>query len=135
MSKGADAPDLIARRYLAAFDTADPEVIAALVSDDFANVHTSALGSGSTGRDAYRARLPGFLSSFPDLHYEVERTVTEGSTVCAPYRLRATVEGRAIDLPGLMLLETDGGLIARRVDYWDSLGFLDQAGLSVPDRS
>jgi hypothetical protein len=46
------------------------------------------------------------------------------------YTLRACVDDRPIGVPGMMRFEVRDGLIARRVDYWDSLVFQRQAGLA-----
>ena len=111
-----------------AFASADPDRIAGLVADDFVNEHTSALGSGSAGRDAYRDRLPGFLSSFPGLRYEVEEVVADGDRVVAAYTLTASSDGHPVRLRGVMRFVVRGGEIVRRVDYWDSLSYLRQVG-------
>jgi ketosteroid isomerase-like protein len=123
-------PAEIARGYLGAFSSADPEAVAAWVTDDFVNEHTAALGSGCAGRDEYLRRLPGFLASMPGLVYEVEDVICEGQKVAAAYTLRATVNDRPIAVRGLMRFEIRGQQIARRVDYWDSLVFQRQAGLA-----
>lgn len=123
-------PAEVARAYLGAFASANPEAVAAWVTDDFVNEHTAALGSGCIGRDEYLRRLPGFLGSMPGLAYEVEDMICEGQKVAAAYILRATVNDRPIAVRGVMRLEIRGRLIARRVDYWDSLVFQRQAGLA-----
>lgn len=116
--------------YLAAFATGDPDAVAANVSDDFVNEHTAALGSGCTGIDEYRRRLPGFLGSMPQLRYEVEDVVADGDRVVTQYTLHAVVDDRPIAVRGAMRFDVRDGLIARRVDYWDSLVFQQQAGLA-----
>ena len=122
-------PTEVALDYLAAFSTGDPDEIAALVAPGFANEHTSALGDGCTGRDEYRRRLPGFLAMFEGLRYDIVDTVADGSTVAVSYVLRAVHRGHDVTVPGTQWFEIDDdGLIARRVDYWDSLGFLRQIG-------
>jgi ketosteroid isomerase-like protein len=121
-------PADVVRSYLASFGSRDPDVIAAHVAEGFVNDHASALGTSSQGRSEYRRRLPGFLAQMPDLHYDVTRAVTEGGWVAAAYDLTATVDGHPVAVPGLMLCEVVDGLIARRTDYWDSLGFLRQTG-------
>jgi ribokinase len=117
--------------YLASFSTGDPETIARHVTEDFVNDHASALGSRSEGRDEYRRRLPGFLSSFPGLRYDIERIVAEGPHAAAAYRMRATSDGWPIDIRGVMLIEVRHGKVARRTDYWDALTFLNQTGREV----
>jgi steroid delta-isomerase-like uncharacterized protein len=119
----------VARSYLGAFATGDPDAVAAWVTEDFVNEHTAALGSGCAGRDEYRSRLPGFLGSMPGLRYDVEDVIAEGEKVAAAYTLRTTVNERPIAVRGVMRFEIRDGLIARRIDYWDSLVFKQQAGL------
>jgi predicted ester cyclase len=121
-------PRSIAHAYLVALSGGDPDTIAALVTDDFENEHTSALGSSSYGRLGYRDRLPGFLAQFIGLNYEIISTVTEGAQVALRYQLTAVHEGHAIEIPGVMLFEIEDELIAKRTDVWDSLTFLRQIG-------
>jgi len=123
-------PGEVARGYLGAFASGDPETVAAWVTDDFVNEHTAALGSSCSGKSEYLRRLPGFLASMPGLRYEVEDVIEEGSRVAAAYTLRTTVNDRPIAVRGLMRFEVRGDRIARRVDYWDSLVFQRQAGLA-----
>lgn len=121
------------RAYLESFATGDADAVAGNVTDDFVNEHAAALGAGCTGIEEYRRRLPGFLASMPGLRYEVEDVIAEGDRVAATYVLRATVDGadgpREIAVPGTMVFLVRDGLIARRVDYWDSLVYRRQAGL------
>ena len=114
--------------YLASFAGRDPEAIAAHVSADFVNEHASALGSGCTGREEYARRLPAFLEQFPGLAYEVERVIADGEEVAIAYRLTATSDGQPVEVRGVMIFEVGDGLIRRRTDYWDSLGYLRQIG-------
>ena len=123
-------PSEVATAYLGAFATGDPDAVAALVTEDFVNEHTAALGSGCEGRAEYRRRLPGFLDSMPGLRYEIEDVVAEGDRVWAAYTLRATVDDRPIAVRGVMRFVVRGDLVAHRVDYWDSLVFQRQAGLA-----
>jgi steroid delta-isomerase-like uncharacterized protein len=118
----------VARSYLAAFATGDPDLVAAHVSDDFVNDHTSALGSGCVGREEYRRRLPGFLGAFADLRYEPEQVIADGGSVAVAYRMTARSDGHPIDLRGVMVIEVVDNRITQRTDYWDSLTFLRQTG-------
>ena len=120
----------ICRSYLESFATRDADAIAAHVTDDFVNEHTAALGSGCTGVDEYRRRLPGFIDSMPDLRYDVEDVIVDGDRVVIPYMLRAHVNDRDIAVRGAMRFDVRDQRIARRVDYWDSLVFQRQAGLT-----
>ncbi|MEO5722903.1 MAG: nuclear transport factor 2 family protein [Ilumatobacteraceae bacterium] len=124
------SPADICRAYLAAFATANPESVTSLVTDDFVNEHTAALGGGCVGKIEYSARVPGFLASMPGLRYEVEDVIAEGDRVAAAYTLHTHVNDRDVAVRGVMRFEVRDGLIAKRVDYWDSLVFKQQAGLA-----
>ncbi len=115
--------------YLAAFAGGDPDAITALVTDDFVNEHTAALGTGCVGKAEYARRVPDFLASMPGLRYEVEEIIAEGDRVAAAYTLHTRVNNRDIAVRGVMRFRVDGELIAHRTDYWDSLVFKQQAGL------
>lgn len=121
-------PAEVARGYVEAFATGDADAVASKVTEAFVNEHTSALGSGVLGRDAYRERLPGFLGAFDGLRYEIERILTDNNTVTVPYRMLAMHDGQQVDLRGVMVIDVEGDLVARRCDYWDSLTFLRQTG-------
>jgi len=120
----------ICRSYLESFATRHADEIAAFVTDDFVNEHTAALGSGCEGIDEYRRRLPSFIESMPALRYDVEDVIVDGDRVVIPYMLRAHVNDRDIAVRGAMRFDVRDQRIARRVDYWDSLVFQRQAGLT-----
>ncbi|MFY1636898.1 nuclear transport factor 2 family protein [Solwaraspora sp. WMMB335] len=111
-------------RYLAALNAHDADAVAASVSAGFVNEHTSALGRTVTGRSAYRRRLDGFLAEFADLHYEVEELLIDGDRAAVAYRMsfRSVSAGRVVvRLRGMFRFRVDAqGLVAHRVDYWDS---------------
>ena len=121
-------PAELCRSYVESFATGNADAVAAHVSDDFVNEHTAALGSGCVGIEEYRQRLPGFLASMAELRYDVEDVIADGDRVVVPYTLRARVNERDIAVRGAMRFEVRGDKIARRVDYWDSLVFRQQAG-------
>lgn len=138
----------VALSYLDALGHDDPDAVAAHVADDFHNEHQSEIGSGCTGRDEYRRRLPGFMASLPNREYTVIETIGPGETawvtgasdgspdrehaVAVRYRLGADVDGHRIDIPGVMWFGVRDGLITRRIDTWDSLTFFRQAGQEPP---
>lgn len=119
----------LALAYLAALSSHNPDTVAALVTEDFKNIHTGALGKGCEGRETYRARLAGFFADFPDLHYTHEQIVEEGSRVAITYLMTATSNGRPVRIQGAMFIEVRDGEIAFRTDYWDGATFMQQAGL------
>ena len=122
-------PSDVCVAYLGAFGTGDPDAVTALVTDDFVNEHTAALGSGCTGKDEYVRRVPNFLVSMPGLRYEIEDVTADGDRVYAAYTLHAHVNDHDVAVRGVMLFVVREQLIAKRIDYWDSLVFRQQAGL------
>lgn len=112
------------RRYLAALNARDADAVADCVSAGFVNEHTAALGRTVTGRAAYRARLDGFLAEFADLHYEIEDLLVAGERAAVAYRMsfRLVSAGKVpVRIRGMFRFRVDAdGLIAHRIDYWDS---------------
>ena len=120
MSDAASSPSEVVASYLAAFDTRDPERIAAHVSADFANRHTAALGSSCDGRGAYLERLPDFLAGIPDLHFEVEQLVTEGPDVAAFYTMTGRWQGQSeFSVRGIQHLRVQALLVVGQRDVID----------------
>lgn len=125
-------PAAVVASYMASFDGRDADAIAAHVSENFESVHTAALGHGFSGADEYRRRLPSFLTDMASVHYDVQRTVVEGSTVVVAYETTARWKGdHPVTVPGTMWFDVVDGEITRRVDYWDSKVFTDQ----IPDEN
>jgi hypothetical protein len=118
--EGLPAP---AARYVAAMNAADPDAIAACVTEDFRNEHASPHGAGCEGRGTYRSRLPGFLASMPGLRYSPDPdqpAVVAGDRVAMPYVMTATLPAGPLRIRGMWLLTLRGDQIAARLDYWDS---------------
>jgi predicted ester cyclase len=120
--------------YLDALNTGDPDRIAAAVTEDFDNEHTSARGVRVRGRAAYRERLPGFLAAFAGLHYELEDLLVDGDRAAVAYRMTGRMHAAPmlaahaplggdprvlITVRGMFRFRVRDGLIAHRVDYWD----------------
>jgi steroid delta-isomerase-like uncharacterized protein len=113
-------------RYLAALNAHDADAVAAAVTEDFVNEHTSARGQSVTGRAAYRERLPDFLAAFGEVRYEAEDHIVDGARAAVPYVLTATVDGRPVRIRGMFRFTVRDGLVAHRVDYWDGEDFRRQ---------
>jgi len=116
-------------RYLAALNDHDPAAVAASVTNDFDNEHTSRLGESTHGRAAYVERLRAFLAEFADLSYTVEEVVVEADRAAVAYTMTCNWQGtHAVTIRGMFRLRVAGGLVAHRVDYWDSADFIRQTG-------
>jgi ketosteroid isomerase-like protein len=109
--------------YVEALNAGDPDAIAARVTEDFDNEHTSARGRRVVGRAAYRAALPGFLGAFTGLRYETEELIVERDRAALGYRMtaRMRVDDREVPITvrGMFRFRVRDGLVAHRVDYWD----------------
>jgi predicted ester cyclase len=110
--------------YVAALNEHDADRIVAWVSGDFVNEHTSTMGHSRSGRTEYRAALPGFLADFDQLHYDIEDLIVEDERAAVAYRLSfrmVSAGGTKVTIRGMFRFRVDSdGLIAHRVDYWDS---------------
>jgi ketosteroid isomerase-like protein len=113
-------------RYLAALNAHDADAVAASVAETFVNEHTSALGTSLVGRAPYRERLDGFLTQFADLHYEIEDVIVDGDRAAVPYTMTCRYDGRPVRIRGMFRFLVADGLVAHRVDYWDSQEFTRQ---------
>lgn len=117
--------------FLDALNAGDPDGIAAFVTDDFHNEHTSTLGHSLRGRAAYRERLPHFLGQFAGLHYEVEDLIVDGDRAAAAYRMSCRWlddDGAVhpVTIRGVFRFRVADGAVAHRIDYWDSGEFRRQ---------
>ncbi|MDP6322803.1 MAG: ester cyclase [Acidimicrobiales bacterium] len=121
-------PIEVATSYLESFAKRDPDLIASHVSEDFKNIHTSALGDPCEGRSSYRNKLPGFLEKFKNLTYECEEMIALDEKVFISYLMKAEVDGNNISINGVFNLKIVNGYIKSRIDYFDSLTFLKQIG-------
>ena len=119
-------PREIALSYMSAFSTGDPNAVADHVAEDFLNDQVGLIGDGCRGREAYRERLKGFLSTFQDLQYTPEKVVEEDGSVAIAYRMTAIDQGRPLDIRGVMMITIADGKVAVRSDYWDGLTYQKQ---------
>ena len=122
-------PGDVVRSYLAALNEHDPDAVCVWVSDDFHNEHTSARGTSLKGKAAYRERLPNFLATFVDLHYDVDRMVASGEDVAVAYRFSGRYTGQPFSIRGTFWFEVRDDRIVHRVDYYDGVTFEQQVGL------
>jgi steroid delta-isomerase-like uncharacterized protein len=109
----------VVERYLAALNAGDADEVAACVTEDFHNEHTSATARSLTGRTAYRERLGGFLAEFENLHYDVEELLVDDDRAAVGYVMTFRIGGKPVRVRGMFWFRVEEGLIAHRRDYWD----------------
>ena len=125
-------------RYLAALNGHEPDAVAACVTPSFVNEHTSVLGVTRVGRDAYLDALGDFFARFHHLRYDAEDVIIDDDRAAVPYRLTFTTTGddgqlHAVAIRGAFVFRVEDGLIAHRLDYWDSGDYQRQIAGSPPD--
>jgi predicted ester cyclase len=100
---------------------------------------------GASGLNAEQARMfnVGFLPAFPDLHFDICRTITNGNTFICEWTATGTNDGplttpagQAIPptgkrghVDGVLISEVRDGKIVRERTYWDQLQLLGALGL------
>jgi ketosteroid isomerase-like protein len=126
MSDAERSPRATVRAYLDALNRGDADDIAACVSENFINEHTSTLGETIVGREAYRNRVSQFLQTFAQLHYDTETMIVDGEEVAVPYRMSAIWRDRPFTIRGMFRFRVEQGHVVHRVDYWDSADFTRQ---------
>ena len=90
-------------------------------------------GTTYHGREGVRQRLEGWLESFEDYRYEVQRIVDCGGDevlVVATEVGRGAMSGAEVRSTNYELLTIRDGLIVRIREYYDEANALEAAGLS-----
>ncbi len=112
-----------------------------------ADAKTEAPGAPAlTTREQARAYTQGFITAFPDLHFDVALTVAQADYVVVnwvaigthtgplttPSGATVPPTGRKATVPGSSTLEIKGGQVTHNWIYWDMVGLLGQLGLMPP---
>jgi steroid delta-isomerase-like uncharacterized protein len=101
------------------------------------------VGQGQTykGADGLRQLLDRYFSAFPDLRFEMERTIIENDSVALSWVARGTHQGKIMNIPptgrqiavhGVSMLTIESGKIKEATFIWDVAGLLRDLGL-LPD--
>lgn len=97
-------------------------------------------------KDEIREFNKRFLDAFPDLHFEIQDTVSQGDRVALFWRATGTHSrplltdmgvtipptNKSIRVPGVTHLEIRNGMVIRQEVIWDQLDFLTKLGLVSP---
>jgi steroid delta-isomerase-like uncharacterized protein len=98
-------------------------------------------GGPMRGPAAFRSIFNAFTGAFPDIHVDVQQTVTEGSVVAARCRVTGThtgaglgiaPTGRPIDIQGVVLATIADGQIRGGWNCFDFLTMYQQLGVVSP---
>ena len=113
-------------------------------ADDYMAANPAA--PGSLNREQSRMLQQGFLTAFPDLHFDVTRTVAHGDDVVLHWTATGThtgplrtpsgntvaPTGKQVSIVGSSTIEIKNGKIAGAWAFWDRASMLDQLGLLPP---
>jgi steroid delta-isomerase-like uncharacterized protein len=120
--------DTIVTQFYEAYNRGDVDGAVALYAPGGKHVEV-AQGREANGRDEIASGLRGFLASFPDARWNVQRTIVEGQFSAVTYLLTGTLQeqlgpfeaaGQTLELRGVHVFEINEGAVALTEDYWDS---------------
>ncbi len=117
--------------------------------DRLGDDHAKFEGPGAAGalnKEQTRAYTQGFITAFPDLHFDVERTIAQGDHVVVNWKGHGTHKGPLVTpdgktipatgkhavVPGSSTIEIKNGKVTSNKIYWDMVTLLGQLGLMPP---
>jgi steroid delta-isomerase-like uncharacterized protein len=129
----------LARSIYDAIETGDESRLPELFTDDYVE-HRPLPGSTRTGQDALVEAIGAYRSAFPDVHFEIERVISDGDTAAVHFRLTGTQRGEFMGLPAtgrrIDIQGVDIGRVApdgRCCEHW---GYMEEGilmtQLSIP---
>jgi steroid delta-isomerase-like uncharacterized protein len=139
-----DAADVVLRTWFEeVWNQGREETIARLFAAD--GVGHGLPGEPLHGPEAFRSLFTTFRGAFPDIHFEIERTVTEGEMVVAHCRVTGThvgdtlgfaPTGRRIDFRGMTMARVVDGQLREGWNCFDFLTMYQQLGVmpEIPAR-
>lgn len=140
MSTPAQGNLKLALSFIDGFNAHDLSSWAAQLADDFTAEYP---GAPSLNREVARLYNEAFLPAFPDIHFDVIRTIANGDCVVTHWTATgthsgplATMSGQTIPptnrrgtVRGVLITEIKDGKIASERTYWDQVSLLTQLGL------
>jgi steroid delta-isomerase-like uncharacterized protein len=132
-------PKQIAMRWVAAYNSHNPDAAAALYDDNVTNVQLP-WGKPVQGREAMRATYLKVFQAFPNICVEVENLLEDGSWVVVEWRFSGTMRGEfaghlpnncTFNMRGCELFQIVDGKILVQHGYWDKATMFDQLKMSL----
>jgi steroid delta-isomerase-like uncharacterized protein len=130
----------IGRALIDAVNAGDLSIWEAVLDEEFTCSYPGLREGGN--RETAKAFNAGIMVGFPDLHFDVQRTIANGDTFVYQYMATAThtgplelptgtvpATGRKGGLPGVFITVVKDGKIVREESYWNQLELLAQLGL------
>jgi steroid delta-isomerase-like uncharacterized protein len=140
-AQDARSGESFAEAYTAAWNTRDPERIAAFFAEDGVYEDVTSVANGWAepfhGRPAIAEGIRHAYDGIPDMSIELRSVRAAGDLVVMEWTMLGTqtgdwpglpATGRSFSVPGISSVELDDGFIRRQHDYWDAQLMLTQLG-------
>jgi steroid delta-isomerase-like uncharacterized protein len=135
----ADNKDVVRGAVNEVWNKGDLNAVEKYYADDY-TFYTEG-GGVQRGPASMREWAQTIHGAFPDINYNLDALYAEGDKVAARYSVTGTHTGdfrglpptnKPIKLTGHMILYVRDGKIVQGHGYWDTLGLLQQLGLTPP---
>lgn len=142
MSVSEAHKELFGRLYHSIWNERRLEFIEHVIADTHA-ISDPTVAGGAVGPSAYRRQVERFLTGLPDLHFEVDDTITEKDKLVVYWTITGTHRGEFLGVPptnkkvsfsGITINQIRNGKIIESTVIWDGLGLLEQFGIDLPVR-
>jgi steroid delta-isomerase-like uncharacterized protein len=142
MSVSQAHKELFGRLYHSIWNERRMDFIPLVIADTHAITDPTVAG-GAVGPSAYRRQVERFLTGLPDLHFEVDDTITEKDKLVVYWTITGTHRGEFLGVPptnkkvafsGITINQIRDGKIIESTVIWDGLGLLEQFGIELPVR-
>lgn len=136
----ADTCAQLARDLITAWNAHDARKVASYFADGYVGDDVSVAGQFHGPRDVRKYVLYNLLG-FPDLHFELHETISQGDKVAIVWTVTGTHQGKVMNIPatgarvevkGISVITVKDGKIVRSLRVWDVAGMLRHIGL-LPD--
>jgi steroid delta-isomerase-like uncharacterized protein len=142
MSISQGHKELFGRLYHSIWNERRLEFIEHVIAETHA-ISDPTVAGGAVGPAAYRRQVERFLTGLPDLHFEVDDTITEKDKLVVYWTITGTHRGEFLGVPptnkqvsfsGITINQIRNGKIIESTVIWDGLGLLEQFGIELPVR-
>jgi steroid delta-isomerase-like uncharacterized protein len=134
-----ESPKETAMRWVAAYNSHDPDAAAALYDEQVTNVQLP-WAKPVQGREAMRATYLKVFRAFPDIQVEIDNLLEDGSWVAVEWRFTGTMRdefaghsptNRTFSMRGCELFQIAAGRIVVQHGYWDKATMFEQLGINT----
>lgn len=137
-----ESPAVVMTRFVEFINTADEQLARDVIASD-AVFHAPTHAEPLRGPAGYLELLAMLRNGFPDIHWTMEETITEGNRVAARFTMRGThlgdffgipPTGRQISVQAVNFYRLADGKIVNEQGQPDLLGIMQQIG-AIPTPS